>query len=169
MQGRANRLAARRFRVQSADAHFTPFHELECAGNGRCGHDENVRRFALGAQVHALANAESVLLVNDGEAEIMESHAILKQGMGADDDFRTSIYDGRKRLAPGRALDGAAQIDAFGRTETGERFKMLAGKNFCGCHKGSLRARLDGLKHGVHGYEGFARADIALKQPHHGR
>lgn len=169
VQGRADRLSPRRFRVQTADAHFTPFHELERAGNGGRRHDENVCRFALGAQIHTLADAESVLLVDNGKAEVVESHAVLKQGMGSDDDFCSPIRDGSEGFAPGCALDGAAQIDAFGRAETGKRFKMLAGKDLGGGHEGSLRAGLDGLEHGVHGDEGLARADIALKQAHHGR
>ncbi len=168
VEGRADRLTARRFRVQTADAHFTPFHELERAGNGGRRHDEDVGRFPLGAQIHSLADAESVLLVDNGKAEVVEGHAVLKQGVGADDNLCSSIRDGSEGLAPGRALDGAAQIDAFGRAETGERFKMLAGKDFGRRHQSGLCPGLDGLEHGVHGDKGLACPDIALKQTHHG-
>ena len=48
------------------------------------------------AQRQALMNAEAVLLVNNGQAEIMEFDAFLKQRMGADNNLRAAIGNSRR-------------------------------------------------------------------------
>jgi hypothetical protein len=48
-------------------------------------------RDAFVAQGHALMNAKSMLLVYDDKAKSIELHALLKQGMCADNEFRTPI------------------------------------------------------------------------------
>ena len=45
---------------------------------------------------------------------------------------------------------------------------MLFGQDFRRSHQGPLPATGDGLQHGQGGDDGFAAADIPLKQPLHG-
>jgi hypothetical protein len=47
---------------------------------GRC-------RAVLAPQAGALSHTEAVLLVDDGEAQVVELHGILNQSMGADKDL----------------------------------------------------------------------------------
>ena len=56
---------------------------------------------ALLAEVHALADAEAVLLVDDGEAEVAEGDVLLEEGVGADEDGDLA---GGQRAEPGGAL-----------------------------------------------------------------
>ncbi len=66
----------------------------------------------LGGQRGALLDAEPVLLVDDDEAEVGELHAVLEQGVGADDDARRSRRDVEQRLpAGGRAQRAGEQRD----------------------------------------------------------
>ena len=73
-------------------------------GNGRGRHDEQVRGLlALAAQGVALLDAEAVLLVDDDQAEVVELHLVLDQGVGADDDAGLAGDQVEQRLAAGAA------------------------------------------------------------------
>ena len=60
--------------------------ERQGARDRRRGHHQDVGGAALGAEVHALADAEAVLLVDDGQAEVAEGDVLLEERVGADED-----------------------------------------------------------------------------------
>ena len=65
-------------------------HDLaERSRNRRGGHQEHVRRTALGAESLTLCDAEPVLLVDHGEREICEVDRLLHEGVRPDDDPAT--------------------------------------------------------------------------------
>ena len=70
--------------------------------DGRRGHQQDVRRPAARLRLErtALVDAETVLLVDDDEAEIGERHRVLDEGVGPDDDQRLAGRDRLERLAP---------------------------------------------------------------------
>ena len=87
---RLDRLAARRQLVDDGDVEVAVERERERARDRRRRHHEHVRRVrglrALLAQRRALHDAEAVLLIDDGDAEIVEAHAALDQRVRAAGD-----------------------------------------------------------------------------------
>ena len=117
-----------------------------------------------------LVHAEAVLLVDDGERQIVKRDVFLKQRVGADQEIdiaeRKTIED---LLTPGAALAAGqnGDADAGGFRQRRDRGEMLARENFRRRHERSLAA---GLDHGCGRSErddGFSRADIALQQTQH--
>jgi len=66
--------------------------ERERARDRSGRHDEDVRALASGKLARrehgALRHAEAVLLVDDDEAQALERHGALEQGVRADDEVR---------------------------------------------------------------------------------
>ena len=58
----------------------------ERARDRRRGHHQHVRRDALLHQAEPLQHAEAMLLVDDGEAQVLELHVLLDQRVRADGD-----------------------------------------------------------------------------------
>ena len=129
-------------------------------------------RAALLAEVHALADAEAVLLVDDGEAEVGEGDVLLEEGVGADDDRGLAGGEGRELGRALAALVAAGQeveADAGGLGEGREGEEVLAGEDLGRGHHRRLAAGLDGGEHGEEGDQGLAGADVALQQAVHPR
>ena len=61
------------------------------------GHQQHVRRNALGAECFALGDAEAVLLVHDRHRQTLEGDLLLDQGVRADCDLRLAACDPRPR------------------------------------------------------------------------
>ena len=59
----------------------------EGAGNGGRGHDQHVGGGALADEAVALLDAEFMLFVDDGEAEVGEFGVAVEEGVGADEDL----------------------------------------------------------------------------------
>ena len=70
-------LAAGRHFVDHRDVEIAVQGHRQRAWNGRGGHDEHVRRHALLGQFEALHHAETMLLVDDDEAELRELDVFL--------------------------------------------------------------------------------------------
>ena len=70
--------------VEDGDVEIAVEREGKRARNRRRRHDEQVGTLGLAAQARALLDAEAVLLVDDGEPEILERHAFLHERVGAD-------------------------------------------------------------------------------------
>ena len=124
----------------------------------------------FGAERQALTHAEAMLLVDDGEAEIGEGDALLKQRVGADDNVDLARSPARRASRAARRLvaageQGNPQARAFG--ELAPCARMLAGEHFGRRHHRRLPPRLDDLGHCEQRDDRLARADIALQQPHH--
>ena len=145
--------------------------EGEGAGDGGGGHDEDVGIDAHAAHAGALVDAETVLLIDDDEAEAGELGFVGDEGLGADDDVD---------FAGGDALPGFA---AFGFGEgAGDEFdgdiliskdfveggQVLLGQELGGSHDGGLESGADAGEKGAGGDDGLAGADIALEETVHG-
>ena len=79
-----DRLSARRFLGQARDIDVAIGCHHQGARDRRRGHHQEIDASALVGESHALLDAETVLLVHDGEAQVAEFHVFLNQGMGAD-------------------------------------------------------------------------------------
>ncbi|GAA2935174.1 hypothetical protein GCM10020221_33680 [Streptomyces thioluteus] len=85
------------------------------ARDGGRGHHQQVRRLlALGAERVALLDAEAVLLVHHDQAEVVELHLVLDQGVGADDDPGLAGDEVQQGLPPGRRAHGAGEQHHLG-------------------------------------------------------
>ena len=129
-------------------------------------------RWQLVAQRQTLGDAESVLLVDDREAESSELDILLDDRVGADDEPRRTGCHALQHVASGFALSVAGEP---GHTDT-ERFqpadelaKVLVGEDFGGGHQGALPAVVDGDGRGERGDDRLAGADVALQQAVHRR
>ena len=79
-----DRLAAGRLLAQFGDVHVAEISQHQRARDRRGGEHQHVDRFALLRQRQPLMHAEAVLLVDDGEREIVERDVLLEQRVGAD-------------------------------------------------------------------------------------
>ena len=125
---------------------------------------------ALVAQLHALMDAETVLLVDDGEREFLEFDTRLEQRMGTHRHQVAAVLDRRETRAPlCDALPTGEQPDAdTERREPGTQgLEVLFGENLRGCHDRGLAAVLGRADGGEGGDDRLAGADVALQQAHH--
>jgi hypothetical protein len=110
---RLDGLAAGRQLIDHGDVEVAVDGEGERARDGRGGHDEHVRRVgaegALLAQGGALHDAEAVLLIDDGEAEVVEADAALDQRVRAAGDVDLAALERLVDLAPLLRLEGAGE------------------------------------------------------------
>ena len=124
----------------------------------------------FGAEVHALADAEAVLLVDDGEAEVAEGDVGLEERVGADEDGDLAGGEGGELGGALGALVAAGQqveADAGGLGERRERVEVLAGEDLGRRHQRRLAAGLDRGEHGEQRDQRLAGADVALQQAVH--
>ena len=100
--------------VDGGDVEVTVEGEGEGAGNGSGGHDEDVGGcLSLAAEGGALHDAETVLLVDDGEGEFRDVHGVLNEGVGADNDVEVTV-GGELLEFVAEGLAGAACDEADG-------------------------------------------------------
>ncbi len=165
-----DRLAAGRLLAQFGDVHVAEISQHQRARDRRGGEHQHVDRFALLRQRQPLVHAEAVLLVDDGEREIVKRHFFLEQRVGADQQIdvaeRQPVENAlalAAALAPGQ--DRHAQAGGFRqRRDSGE---MLAGEDFGRRHEGGLPPGFDDGGRRDQRHHGLAGADIALQQPQH--
>ena len=121
-------------------------------------------------QRQALMHAEAMLLVDDGEREIVECDVVLKQRVGADQEIDLAVREPRENVvallaALAAGQDGDAEAGGFG--ERCDGVEMLAGEDFGRRHQRGLPAGFDHGRGGQQRDHCLARADIALQQPQH--
>ncbi len=131
---------------------------------------------ALGAQFGALFHAEAVLLVDDGQLQILELHGLFNDGMRADHDLD---------VAPGKALANGVlfgfgsvanqQADLLGAQDAGASGQeprkggvVLLGQDAGRRHDGGLGSMRGDHGGGQGGDDGLAGADVTLQQAVHG-
>ena len=78
MRAGVDRLAAGRLLGQRRDVHVAEIGEHQRARDRRRGHHQEIDRLALAGEREALVDAEAVLLVDHGEAEVAEGDALLE-------------------------------------------------------------------------------------------
>ncbi len=166
--------AARREFIENGNVEVAIESERESARDGRGGEDEDVRGVAMGGgfvhQALALQHAEAMLLVNGDETEAGEGNVVFDEGVGADDELGFAGADALEDGGFFRGFEAAdEQLDAvagFGEDAASGK-KMLHGENFGGGHEGGLRAVFDGDHRRLQRDDGFAAADVALKEAVH--
>jgi hypothetical protein len=119
----------------------------------------------------ALLDAEAVLFVGDGEAEVLELDPVFEQGVGADDEVQVSP-DGElfEHGLAGLSFHISRQEthpDAEAFEVFGNGLVVLLGQDLCGRHEGGLVAVVEGDEHAQHGHHGLAAAHVALQQAVH--
>ena len=188
---RPDRLASRRQLVHHRDVEVAVERQRQRARDRRRGHHQHVRRVrrlrALLAERRALHDAEAVLLVDDGDAEVVEAHAALDERVRAADHVDLAGLDRFVQLAlllrlqaAGEHRDSHRFVDemrARARHRTAaairpeqrlQRAEVLLGQDLRRCHHHALAAVLDCGGQGGGGDHGLAAADVALDQARHG-
>ena len=125
---------------------------------------------ALVAQRQALADAETVLLVDDHQSQPGELHCFLDQRMRADDQLRLAGFDGGLGLGLVLLLQAAGEPDDLHAKwchPAGDVAEMLVRQDLGGRHQHCLEAAVDGLRCRQRGDHRLAAADIALQQALH--
>ena len=115
-------------------------------------------------------HAEAVLLVDDGEREIVEGDVFLKKRVGAEQEIdiaeREAVENGFA-LAAALAAGEDRDADAGGFRQRRDGVEMLAGEDFGRRHEGGLPPGFDHRRRRDQRHHGLAGADIALQQPQH--
>ena len=146
------------------------------ARDGRGAHVELVRHdaaahgFAFLGQRQALAHAEAMLLVDDGQAQPVEFDMVLDQRLRADHQLHAALGHGGGGLAPrlGRQAAGhPGDVHAQRLQPRGELAEVLFGQDFGGRHQRHLGPGRDGLGRGDGRDHGLAAAHVALQQAMH--
>ena len=145
--------------------------EGQRARDGRRGHDQHVRVIAFLAQSVALLHAEAVLLIDDDEAEPLEVHIFLNQGVGANGNHRLPAFEGGASHAALLRLHTAGQqhgANAEGGQHLADAAGVLLGQDFGRGHDRALEAVERGQEKRGGRDRRFAGADIALQEAAHG-
>jgi len=117
-------------------------------------------------------HAESLLLVDDEQAEIAEGDVFGEEPVRADDDVDAPGGQvGDDRLLLRLAAEAAHHLDAHGKAGEPllERLLMLEGQHGRWSQKRDLLAVHDGLECRAHRDLGLAVAHVAAEEPVHGR
>ena len=131
-----------------------------------------VLALSLIEQRQTLMHPKTVLLVHHDQAELMERHRVLKQGVGADDQLDFASFEHLEGFAAGlrRQLSRhPTNIYSQSFQPLAETAQVLLRQQLGWGHEGDLIPALDGLKGGEGRDHGFTRADITLDKPVHWR
>ena len=125
---------------------------------------------ALVAQREALADAETMLFIDNDKTEPREMHGILEDRMRANDELRRAIGNRglRERLVffPEAAREPGDRY-AQRREPLRDLAEMLFREDFRRRHQDGLVTAVDGLRGRERGDDRLAAADIALQEPLH--
>ena len=154
------------------DAHLADARDrhLQRARNRRRGHGEYVDTGAQAFQELFVFHAESLLLIDNDESELLELRRWLEQAMRSDDDIDGAVGETGDDVALLLvALEARQRAHAHRerREPLGERCKMLLRKQ-CGRDKNcDLLSVHDRLERGANRDLGLAVADVAANDPVH--
>ena len=142
---------------------------VQRARDRRGGHRQHVDRLPQGLEPLFHLDAESLLLVDNHQAQIGERHVGLREPVRADDDIDRSGFQALDDLILLRPVQTAERRDLereFGHP-LGERAAMLLAENRGRHEHGHLIAGIDRFERGPHRHFRFAVADVAAQQPIH--
>ncbi len=166
----AHRQASRRGRGDDRQVAHAGHGHVQGPRDRRGGQGEDVHLAAQGLELLLLAHAETVLLVDDHQAQVLEGDVVLQQLVGADEDvdlaFGQARGGGRDFL--GR-LEAAHHLDRHrpvGET-VAEAVVVLLGEQGGGHQHGHLAPAVHGDERCAHGHFGLAEADVATDQAVH--
>ena len=96
------------FRRRGDDAHIPDAGQrhMQRAGNGRGAQGQHIHLGAQLLEAFLVPHAEAVFLVNDDQPQIVETHILLQNAVGADDDVRPARFGGGDHFS---LLAGAAK------------------------------------------------------------
>ena len=126
---------------------------------------------ALFPQSQPLVNTETMLFVNDDQAQALEHHIGLKQGMGADHHRQLARRQLAEHGAPrlGAELTRQPTCLHLQRRQPGtEILEVLFGQQFGGRHHHRLITRLHRLQYRGRRHQGLAGSHVSLYQALHG-
>jgi hypothetical protein len=153
------------------DVHVAIDRQGQRARNGGRRHDQKVRGApGLRLKRQALVHAETVLLVDDDEAQIPERHIVLEQRMGAGHDLSLARCDARQDLFPRLSLLAAReQRDANARriAELRQGRMVLAREDFGRHHQRALSAALHRRGECQQRHDRLAGAHVTLEEAQH--
>ena len=145
--------------------------EREGSRDGRCGHDQKVRRLRLGRKRGSLRHAEAVLLIADDEGKVVKRHILRNKRVRADDDLGAAVCNFRFPLPLLRGSERACH-ESYGNPERGkelfQRLRVLLGENFGRRHEGRLMAVLHHTEARRRRDHRLAASDVSLHEPVHG-
>ena len=148
----------------------------ERPGNRRRSHNQLVGLpgffHAFFQQGEPLVNAETVLLVDNDQADVAECNLVLEQGVGAHRNHRPGGMQLRQHLILLIARLFPCQQrhrDADRREPLPDIEIMLVRKYFRRGHQGNLVAGTDNQQRGDSGHHGLAGTDVTLDQAQHRR
>ena len=94
--------------IKDRTVHFTISREREAARNRRCRHDQQMRNApALARQHEPLGDAETMLLVDNGNGERLVGHGLLENRMRANEDVDRTVSQPHQRCFAQAALFAA--------------------------------------------------------------
>src|SRR5690625_148352 len=115
-------------------------------------------------------HAESMLFIDDREAQVTENDLVLEEGVRSNGQCRLPLPQALKATAPFCGCTAAGKKIRVKAGRPGQREEglvMLACKDLCRGHEGCLMPGLHSRQHGEEGNEGLAAADIALQEAQH--
>ena len=121
-------------------------------------------------ELGALLHPKAVLLVDDGQAQVLENHLAFNQRVGAHHDLHGAISQTRVNLFSLRDFSGTRQqgeVDIHVFQLLLQSGEMLRGQDFRGCHQAGLEAVVQSQEHYHQRHDGLAAAHIALQQAVH--
>ena len=143
---------------------------IQCARNGRGRQRQHVHADEVFFQLFLVLYAETLLLVNDDQPQILELHVIRKQPVGAHHNVHGAVLQAAQRffLLLGAAV-AAEQPDAYGEGLHARNggIKMLPRQNGRGRQNRALLAAHHALERRAQGDFGLADADVAAQQAVH--
>jgi hypothetical protein len=166
----AHRLPPRGSLVQEGEVEVTVEGEREGAGDRRRRHDEHVGVLAHVGEGETLLHAEAVLLVHHHQAETVEAHAVLDEGVGADHELGRPLLDAQQR---GAALGGAhppgEELYLHGERahERAQGAEVLLRQDLRRRHQRPLVAVLHRAEEREERHHGLTGAHVALEQAVH--
>ncbi len=167
----AHRQAPRRWRGDDRQIAHTRHSHVQGARDGRGGQGEDVHFAAQRLELLFLTHTETMLFVDDGQAQVLEAHIVLEQLVGADQDVDLALGQlGRGgghflgRFEAAHHLDGDRPV----RESVAETVVMLLGQQGSGHQHSHLATAVHGDERCTHGHLGLAEAHVAAHQAVHG-
>ena len=164
-------LATRGKFVQDGDVQVAVERHGQRARDGRSRHHEDVRRqLGLVPKPRALLHTEAVLLVNHGEAQVLELYFVFNQRVRAEDDVDGTVFEARVNAAALGSLGVSGQQGNL-HTRVFQVFEdavvVLDRQNFRGGHDTGLVTVVHRHHRREDGHQRLSATHVALQQAVH--
>ena len=137
----------------------------------RSRHDQDMRRpHIFVPKFCALLHTKAVLLINDGQSQIMKNHLRLDKGMSSNQNMHIAVcHIGQNTLTRSAFHITSQERHAHWHIlqKPLERFQMLLRQNLCRRHQAHLKSVVNRNERSQKGNHGLSRTHIALKKTIH--